>query len=119
MNMNVYVDEIEKAAIEENINDSKFDVININGNLILDLGKDGIKDLMVELLNEFRLAYKPEVLVEILQDPDFSDIRDVLIVDEVKDLDTEIRLLKEELNEVKSDLVSCEVLVGSYQDYRD
>jgi len=114
----IYIHEIKKINVNPTEEYPTMSEIIIDGDVRLVLGKEGIKEFVKDLMFEFNKAY-PDSLVEILQDPDFSDVRDVLIVDEVAELDTEIRLLKEELKEVKSNLVSCEVLVGTYEDYRD
>lgn len=83
-----------------------------------ELGPDGIKELITDFMHKFKKTYEGQ-LVEILQDPDFEDVRDILVVDEVKDLDTEIRLLKEEVKELKSDLMNERNMVRVYEDVRD
>ena len=125
--MNITINEIYKVKVIEEkglnkiITTGNYDKITMSSDeneMVFEIGRDGIESLVKDLMFEFNKAY-PEKLVEILQDPDFKDVTDLLVNDEVEELDTEIRLLKEEVKELKSDLLSERCITSIYEDARD
>lgn len=114
--MKVLIDEVKKVKITSSPLISQ-DTLSLD-EIDLELGKEGIKELITDLMYKFKKQYEGE-LVEILQTADFEDIRDVLIVDEVKDLDTQIRLLKEELLDASTQVDNINNMLRCYEDPRD
>jgi len=114
--MKVIKDEVKTVKISSSILLSQ-DTLSLD-EIDLELGSDGIKELITDLMYKFKKTYEGQ-LVEILQTADFEDVRDVLIVDEVKDLDTQIRLLKEELLDASTQVDNINNMLRCYEDVRD
>ena len=115
--MKIIIDEVKQAKITSSAL-LQYDTLSLD-TIDLEIGKEGIEELLKSIMWQFKKVYGDDNLIEILQDPDFNSITDILVVDEVAELDTEIRILKEDLQECQSNLACSEVLVGSYQDFRD
>ena len=116
--MKILIDEVKEVKIYKS-NYQNFDSIILDNETTLEIGYEGIKELVHNLMFRFYKAYGEGELVTILQDQDFNDVRDELIETEVSELDTEIRLLREEVKELKSDLLNEKNLTRSYEDVRD
>ena len=113
---NIWVKEVKRVKLTSSPLLSQ-DTLSLD-EIDLELGSDGIKELITDLMYKFKKTYEGQ-LVEILQTADFEDVRDVLIVDEVKDLDTQIRLLKEELLDSSTQVDNINNMLRCYEDVRD
>lgn len=114
MKVKVFIEEVETVKIYTS-NYPAFDSIVLDDNLEMQLGKDGVKGLIQDLMWQLQKKYGEDELVDILHDQDFNGVRELLVEKEVKDLDSQIRELKEEKRQLKGNLDISLNLVKTYQ----